>query len=106
MAERGYVILFYDAPDDPEFQAWLHGPHFDEVIEKTPGVHSITRLEVLEPAPGHRRYIALLETDDLSTTLAWRRGPGGRELREDALAHGVRNRSDLAARVVYDTRQA
>ncbi|MBI4507055.1 MAG: hypothetical protein HY691_16105 [Chloroflexi bacterium] len=105
MALRGFILLFYDAPDDPEFQAWLHGPHFDEVIAKMPGVGRITRLEILSPEPGERRYLALLHSDDIEATVAFRKGPGGAELREDAIVHGVRNRHDFAARVIYDTGQ-
>lgn len=104
MAERGYVVVLYDAPNDEEFQSWIHGPHYEEILEGTPGVRAITRLEVLDPAPGQQRYAALIQTDDLAATLAWRSSPQGQRSQSEANARGIRNRGGFAARIIYEAR--
>lgn len=104
MAERGYVVVLYDAPDDEAFQSWLHGPHYREILDRTPGVRAVTRLEVLDPAPGQQRYVALIQTDDLAATLAWRDSAEGQRAQADANAGGLRNRAGFAARIIYEAR--
>lgn len=104
MTEKGYVVVFYDAPDDEEFQAWLHGEHYDEILRETPGVRSATRLEIIDPAPGQQRYVALIRTDDVDGTLAWRTCPAGQRSQGEANERGLRNRAGFAARIVYEAK--
>lgn len=96
------MVVLYDAPDDAEFQAWLHGPHYDEILNKTPGVRSVTRVEVVDPQAGQQRYAALIETDDLAGTLAWRTCPDGQRSQGEANALGLSNRAGFAGRVIFE----
>lgn len=63
------VIVMYDAP--AELDAWMHGDHYREVLA-TPGVTGVRRYEVLDGPQACRKYLAVIETDDLDATLAWR----------------------------------
>lgn len=102
MKRKGTVLVMYDAPSDAEFEAWMHGPHYDEVMN-TPGVIAARRYEVIDPPAGQRRYIALIESNDLDATLAWRSSPEGQRSQQEANERGVSNRYGLICRMVYSS---
>jgi hypothetical protein len=91
-----------DAPDDPSFVEWLHGPHMEEV-KSTPGVTKITRYEVIDGPGDRRQYVGIVETDDLDATIAWRSSPEGQRSQEEANRRGIRNRYGLICRPVYSS---
>ncbi len=99
---RGIILVMADAPDNPEFVAWLHGPHMDEV-KTTPGITRITRYEVIDGPPDRRQYVGILETEDLDATIAWRKSPESRRSQEEANRRGIRNRYALVCRPVYSS---
>lgn len=103
MAEKGYMVELYDAPDTPEFEAWLYGPHWDEVFDIIPGLRAVRRLEVINPdRPGQQRIITILESDDIDATWAFRRSPPGRASKRAADAMGVHNREEYYARLLRE----
>lgn len=93
------VVVMYDTED--ELDDWMHGPHYDEVLA-TPGVTAVRRLRVTEGPAGCRRYIAIIETDDLQATLAWRKSPEGQRSQQEANARGVSRRYNMLADVIFD----
>ncbi len=98
MSNKGTVIVLYDAP--PQADAWMHGPHYDEV-NRTPGVTEVRRYETVTGPDGCRRYIALIETDDIDATLAWRDSPQGQRSQAEANEQGVANRYAIVAKRIY-----
>lgn len=98
MTRRGTVVVMYDAPADAD--AWMHGPHYDEV-KRTPGVTDVRRYEVVEGPDGCRRYVALIESDDVDATVAWRSSPDGQRSQAEANAHGVGNRFSMVCKRIY-----
>jgi hypothetical protein len=103
MADRGVMIEFYDAPDTEAFNNWLYGPHYEEVFRIIPGVRSIKRYEILNPAmPGKQRIVIVLESDDIDATWAFRRTPSGLRSRYDSELHGLTNREEYYCRLLYE----
>ena len=98
MARRGTVVVMYDAPEETD--KWMHGPHYDEVMA-TPGVTEVRRYEVLQGPQGCRRYVALIESDDVDATLAWRDGPDGQRSQAEANERGVTNRYGMVCKRIY-----
>lgn len=92
------VIVMYDAPT--ELDEWMHGPHYDEVLA-TPGVTHVRRYEVQAGPDGARKYLAIIETDDLDATLQWRDSPAGQHSQKEANERGVSNRYSLICKRVY-----
>lgn len=102
MRKRGMILVMCDAPSDPDFVKWLHGPHMDEV-KGTPGVTKVTRYEVLDGPPDKRQFVGILETDDIDATLAWRRTSEGQRSQNEANARGITNRYQLVCRAVFSS---
>jgi hypothetical protein len=98
MKKKGTVIVMYDAP--AAIDPWMHGPHYDEV-KRTPGVRSVSRYEVMQGPAGARKYIAVIETDDLEATVAWRDGVDGQRSQSEANDRGVTNRFGLVCKRIY-----
>lgn len=98
MTRRGTVVVMYDAPAHAD--AWMHGPHYDEV-KRTPGVTDVRRYEVVEGPEGCRRYVALIESDDVDATVAWRSSPDGQRSQAEANARGVGNRLSMVCKRIY-----
>lgn len=98
MTRKGTVVVMYDAP--AEADEWMHGPHYDEV-KATPGVIEVRRYEVVEGPDGCRKYIALIESEDIDATLAWRSSPEGARSQGEANARGVGNRYPMVCRRIY-----
>ncbi len=96
--KKGTVVVMYDAP--AEADAWMHGPHYDEV-RRTPGVTSVSRYEVVEGPEGARKYIALIESDDVDATIAWRSSPDGQRSQAEADERGVANRFSVICKRIY-----
>lgn len=98
MKKKGTVIVMYDAPADAD--AWMHGPHYDEV-KRTPGVTSVSRYEVVEGPVGCRKYVAVIESDDIDATVAWRAGPEGQRSQAEANERGVTHRHGFICKRIY-----
>jgi hypothetical protein len=98
MKTKGTVIVMYDAP--PEADAWMHGPHYEEV-RRTPGVTEVRRYEMVSAPEGCRKYVAIIDSDDIEATLAWRDSPEGQRSQSDANARGVSNRYPIVAKRIY-----
>lgn len=98
MGKKGTVIVMYDAP--PEADAWMHGPHYDEV-KATPGVTEVRRYETLKGPDGCRKYIAIIDSDDIDATLAWRDSAAGQRSQGEANERGVTNRYPIVAKRIY-----
>lgn len=96
------VVMMYDAPSDAEFEDWMHGPHYDEVLA-TPGVTAVQRFEVTDGPTDRRKYIAIIHTTDIEATLAWRSGIDGQRSQDEANARGVTNRYGLVCRTIFDS---
>lgn len=102
MKKSATILIMYDGPDTSEFHAWMDGPHYAEVAA-TPGIVSARRFKVLEGPEGHRRYAAVLETNDLEATLAWRNSPEGQRSQTEANELGVSNRYSIVCELLYST---
>ena len=102
MKKRGIILLMCDAPSDPQFVEWLHGPHMEEV-KATPGITKVTRYEVVDGPADRRQFVGIMETDDLDATLAWRNTAESRRSQDEANARGISNRYALVCRPVYST---
>ncbi len=100
MGRKGTVIVMYDAPAATD--EWMHGPHYDEVLA-TPGVVAVRRYEVLEGPAGCRRYVALIESEDIEATVAWRDSPAGQRSQQEANSRGVSNRYGLICQRIYSS---
>ncbi|MBN8960662.1 MAG: hypothetical protein J0H71_05985 [Rhizobiales bacterium] len=96
------VVVMYDAPSNVEFEEWMHGPHYDEVLA-TPGVTAVQRFEVTDGPADRRKYVAIIHTTDIEATLAWRSGIDGQRSQEEANARGVNNRYGLVCRTIFDS---
>lgn len=102
MKRKAMILVMYDGPDDAPFQAWMDGPHYDEV-RATPGIVAARRYRVADGPSGHRRYVAILESDDIDATLAWRNGGDGQRSQREANEHGVANRYSLVCELLFST---
>jgi hypothetical protein len=100
MKKRGIILLMCDAPSDPEFVQWLHGPHMDEV-KATPGITKVTRYEVIDGPADRRQFVGIMETDDIDATLAWRKTAASQRSQSEADARGIANRYALVCVPVY-----
>lgn len=98
MATKGTVVVMYDAP--AETDEWMHGPHYDEVL-RCPGVTEVRRYEVVKGPDGCRKYIALIETDDVDATVAWRSSADGQRSQAEANERGVSNRYPMVCKRIY-----
>lgn len=98
MKKQGSVIVMYDAPADAD--EWMHGPHYDEV-KRTPGVTEVRRYETLAAPDGCRKYIAIIDSDDIDATLAWRSSPQGQRSQAEANAQGVTNRYAIVGKRIF-----
>jgi heme-degrading monooxygenase HmoA len=92
----------YDGPNNRDFVEWMNGPHYAEV-KTTPGIVAARRYEVLDGPPDRKRYVAILESDDLAATLAWRDSPQGQRSQKEANDRGVHNRYSVTAKLAYST---
>jgi hypothetical protein len=102
MKKSAVVVITYDGPDNQEFSDWMDGPHYNDV-KNTPGIVRARRFKVVAGPPGHRRYLAILETDDIDATLAWRDSPAGQSSQKEANDRGVTNRYSLICEQLYET---
>lgn len=100
MKGKWVIFVMYDAPGEPEIDAWMHGPHYDEVL-RIPGVTGVQRYAVVEGAPDRSQYLAMIETEDIEATLAWRDSPEGQRSQSEANARGVCNRYTLIGHSIY-----
>ena len=98
MKRSGTVVVMYDAPAQTD--AWMHGPHYDEV-KRTPGVTEVRRYEVVDGPEGCRKYIALIESTDLDATIGWRSSPDGQRSQAEANERGVTNRYAVICKRIY-----
>lgn len=98
MKRNGTLVVMYDAPAKAD--AWMHGPHYDEVL-RTPGVTEVRRYEVLEGPQGCHKYIALIVSDDVDATIAWRSSPEGQRSQAEANERGVANRYAMVCKRIY-----
>lgn len=96
------VVVVYESPSNSEFDAWMHGPHYAEVLS-TPGVRSVKRYAIESDDGPTGRYLALIETDNLDATMAWRNSPDGQRSQEDANRRGVSNRSGFICRQIFSS---
>ncbi len=102
MKRKSIILVMYDSPNDPEFIAWMNGPHYDEV-RATPGVVAARRYEVVDGPSDRRQYAAIIETEDLDATIAWRDSPEGQRSQKEANDRGVHNRYSLICRLANST---
>lgn len=98
MGKKGTVIVMYDAPAQAD--KWMHGPHYDEVL-RTPGVTEVRRYETLSGPDGCRKYVAVIESDDIDATVAWRDSADGQRSQREANERGVSNRYGIVATRIY-----
>ncbi len=98
MSKKGTVIVMYDAPSEAD--AWMHGPHYDEVL-RTPGVTEVRRYETVAGPDGCRKYIALIDSEDIDATLAWRDSAAGQKSQAEANERGVNNRYAIVGKRIY-----
>ena len=96
------ILMMYDAPGTLEFEDWMHGPHYEEVLA-TPGVTGVERFELVEGPENVRRYAAIIHTDDIEATLAWRNGPDGQRSQDEANKRGVNNRYGFVVKTVFSS---
>src|ERR1700682_6719092 len=102
MKAKGMILVMYDSPDDPDFVAWVHGPHYDEVY-RTPGVTKIHRYLIMAGPPDKRQFAAIIESDDVDATLKWRDSQEGQRSQQEADARGLRNRYGLVGKLIYSS---
>jgi hypothetical protein len=98
----GVIVVMYDGPDTREFIDWMNGPHYDEV-KATPGIVAASRYEVIDGPPDRRRYLAVLESDNLEATLDWRNGSAGQRSQREANERGVHNRYAVVGKLAFST---
>lgn len=65
-------------------------------------MRSATRLEIIVPTPGQRRWVALVRTDDPDGTLAWRSSPAGQRSQGEAAGRAQPSRAGFGGRRVYE----
>lgn len=99
---RGVIVVMYDGPATEDFIAWMNGPHYDEV-KATPGIVAARRYEVVDGPADRRRYLAVLETEDLDATLAWRNSPDGQRSQREADDRGVSGRYSVVGQLAFST---
>jgi heme-degrading monooxygenase HmoA len=99
---RDVIVVMYDGPDTAEFVEWMNGPHYDEV-KRTPGIVGARRYEIVAGPTERRRYVAILETEDLEATLAWRDSPDGQRSQQEANDRGVANRYAVVGKLAFST---
>lgn len=97
---RSVIVVMYDAEFD--LDAWMHGPHYDEVLA-TPGVTGVRRLQIIDGPPDARKFLAIIETDDLAATQAWRNSAAGQRSQAEADERGVSRRYGMTARIIFDS---
>ena len=101
MNRNAVIVITYDGPDTREFSDWMDGPHYEEV-KNTPGIIRARRFKVTSGPPGHRRYLAILESDDIDSTLAWRDSEAGQRSQKEANDMGVTSRYSLVCELLYE----
>ncbi|MEJ0084977.1 MAG: hypothetical protein WDO72_04815 [Pseudomonadota bacterium] len=100
MKQKGVMILMFDAPDSEEFLEWVHGPHMQD-IGRIPGVVRVRRYSIVDGPPDRRGYVAVIETEDLDASIAYRNSEQGRRPQQDSIDRGVTNRYGLACREIF-----
>jgi heme-degrading monooxygenase HmoA len=100
MKKKAVIVITYDGPDTQDFSDWMDGPHYTEV-KNTPGIISAKRFRVVSGPEGHRRYLAILESEDIDATLAWRDSPDGQRSQEEANSRGVTNRYSVICELLH-----
>lgn len=98
MKQRYAVIVMYDAPS--EIDGWMHGDHYDQV-KNTPGVVEVRRYELVSGPDGARKYMAVIETEDIDATREWRDSVQGKRSQAEANERGVSNRYSVVSRRIY-----
>lgn len=98
----GAIVVHYQAPRSREFEAWLHGPHYDDLLGQ-PGVVRVSRFERIGTDEPLGSYLALIYSRDLATTMRFRTTAGLGE-QKAADARGLVRGESYLARVVYDRR--
>jgi uncharacterized protein (DUF1330 family) len=97
MAKDATLVLQYDAPDEAD--DWFHGPHYAE-LRSVPGVVSAHRYKLTGENALCRKYLVIIECDDIDATLAWRNSADGQRSQAEANRHGVTNRVSAVYRCV------
>jgi carbon monoxide dehydrogenase subunit G len=98
----GTIVVQYQAPRTAEFEAWMHGPHYDDLLSQ-PAVTGVTRFERIGTTGAVGSYLALISSDDLATTMRHRTTQGVAAMKE-ADRRGVQRGEWYLARTVYDRR--
>jgi hypothetical protein len=103
MKQKGVLVLMFDAPETQDFFDWVHGPHMQD-IGKIPGVVRVRRYRILKGPPDRRGFVAVIDTDDLEASMAYRNSPQGQGPQQDSVKRGVTNRYGLACREIFSIR--
>lgn len=98
----GTIFVTYEAPRTREFEEWMHGPHYDDLLRQ-PGVVGISRFERLGTSGGMGGYVALIQSQDLAATLQYRNSIG-RSAQLEADSRGVVRGEGWIARPVFSKR--
>lgn len=98
----GVIVVTYQAPSTAEFENWMHGAHYDDLLCQ-PGVIGVTRFERIGVSGPLGSYLALIRSEDLATTMRYRTTVGAAEMAE-ADRRGVVRGEWYWARTVYDRR--
>ncbi len=88
--KEGWIIVFHNAPGNPEFEEWLHQHHFRRIASLA-GVQSVRRLSIVE-GESSRKFVALIRSTDMDSTITAVKGDFGQELIKSAGDHGVVDR--------------
>ncbi len=100
MKQKGVMVLMFDAPDTKDFLDWVHGPHMQD-IGKIPGVVGVRRYSIIDGPPDRRSYVAVIETEDLEASMAYRNSDQGLKPQQDSESRGVTKRYGLACREIF-----
>ncbi len=68
---------------------------------KIPGVVRVRRYVIVDGPPDRRGYVAVIETEDLEASMAYRNSEAGRKPQRDSESRGVTNRYGLACREIF-----
>lgn len=99
----GVIVVRYEAPRTRQFEEWLHGPHYDDLLGQ-PAVVRVSRFEQIGTAGPLGCYLALIHSSDLATTMRHRTTAGVSE-QQAANDRGLVRGETYLARVVYDRRR-
>ncbi|MEJ0040686.1 MAG: hypothetical protein WDO68_32480 [Gammaproteobacteria bacterium] len=100
--QKGIIMVTFNAPDTQEFLNWAHTVHMKD-MNKVPGVYRIRRYEIVDGPADKRRYLAVIETEDVEASMAYRKTPDGLKPQQDSNSRGVSDRYTLTCREIFDT---